>query len=68
MSPGAAPYLYLACGDREGLLAVNRQFAGILAQRAIRHEFQVVHGGHDWESWNEQLADMFEALVLTGHL
>lgn len=59
----ATPYMFLACGDREGLLAVNRKFANLLRQRGLKYEFHSVAGGnHDWVQWNGQLPALFAAL------
>jgi S-formylglutathione hydrolase FrmB len=57
------PLLLIRCGDQEGLLGVNRQFAAVLKERGLPHEFEVVRGGHDWETWNGQLEGMFAALL-----
>ena len=59
----ATPYMFLTCGDREGLLAVNRKFAKLLRQRGFEFEFHSVAGGnHDWNQWNGQLPSLFAAL------
>jgi putative tributyrin esterase len=59
----ATPYMFLACGDREGLLAVNRKFANLLKQRRCRYEFHSVTGGnHDWNQWNGRMPALFKAL------
>jgi len=60
--PEQAPYLFLTCGDQEGLLPANRRFAGLLAERHFHYEFHTVPGGHDWNQWNARLADVFRAL------
>jgi S-formylglutathione hydrolase FrmB len=60
--PAKVPYIYLSCGDKEGLLAANRKFAGLLEQRHFRYEFRVAHGGHDWNQWNAQLGGVFERM------
>ncbi len=61
--PIATPFLFLTCGDREGLLGPNRRFAGLLKQRGYRYEFHSVPGGnHDWSQWNSQLPAVFSAL------
>jgi putative tributyrin esterase len=66
--PVATPFLYLACGDREGLLGPNRRFANLLRQRGYRYEFHSVIGGnHDWKQWNGQLPSVFSALRLGMH-
>jgi len=57
-----APYFFLSCGEGEGLLPANRQFAALLAERHLRYEFHVAPGGHDWTQWNRQLPSLFERL------
>jgi S-formylglutathione hydrolase FrmB len=59
----SAPYFFLTCGDKEGLLPANRAFADLLGQQHLPHEFHVVHGGHDWAQWNQQLDDVFGQLL-----
>ncbi len=61
--PVKAPYFYLTCGQREGLLAANRDFAALLDRYGLMYEFHPVPGGHDWNQWNTQLAALFDALV-----
>ena len=60
--PSKAPYLYLTCGDQEGLLPANRQFAALLKDRRIPSEFHPGPGGHDWNQWNLRLDDAFQSL------
>jgi putative tributyrin esterase len=61
--PKTTPYLYLACGDQEGLLPANRAFADLLVQRRIPHEFHTVKGGHDWTQWNRSMPGLFASLL-----
>lgn len=63
VDPARVPYLYLTCGDREGLLPANRRLAAILDARNFQYEFHVVRGGHDWAHWNQQLEDCFRRLL-----
>ncbi len=59
----ATPYMFLTCGDREGLLAVNRRFANLLKDRHFQYEFHSVPGGnHDWNQWNGQLPAVFAVI------
>ncbi len=58
----AAPYVFLSCGDGEGLLPANRQFGAILRARQLPHEFHVAPSGHDWRQWNGLLPEVFESL------
>jgi putative tributyrin esterase len=61
-NPATAPYFFLTCGEQEGLLPSNREFAGLLAQRHFRSEFHTVRGGHDWNQWNAWLPTVFRSL------
>jgi len=60
--PAKAPYIFLSCGDQEGLLPANREFAALLARRRFAYEFHVASGGHNWMQWNAGLATLFQSL------
>lgn len=60
-NPQFAPYFFLTCGEQEGLLPANRDFAGLLAQH-FRYEFHTVRGGHDWNQWNAWLPSVLHSL------
>lgn len=60
--PAKTPYLWLSCGDQEGLLQANLKFDGILKQRGFRSEFIKAHGGHNWTQWNSLLSRLFSSL------
>jgi len=62
VDPAATPYLYLTCGDQEGLLPTNQRFAGLLKKRGFKYEFHEGPGGHDWNQWNGRLTELFESL------
>ena len=57
------PYLFLSCGNAEGLLPVNREFADVLTERNLQYEFQAVPGGHDWTQWSSEVPALFESLL-----
>ncbi|HXZ79155.1 MAG TPA: alpha/beta hydrolase-fold protein [Terriglobales bacterium] len=61
--PDGTPYLFLSCGEQEGLLATNRQFAALLAKRHFAFEFHAGPGGHDWNQWNQRLPSLFQSLL-----
>jgi putative tributyrin esterase len=61
-NPEAAPYFFLTCGEQEGLLPANREFATLLAQRHFKFEFHTVRGGHDWNQWNAWLPIVFQSM------
>jgi S-formylglutathione hydrolase FrmB len=65
-NPEAAPYFFLTCGEQEGLLSSNREFATLLARRHFRYEFHTIPGGHDWNQWNGWLPALF--LSLNHHM
>lgn len=60
--PAKAPYLWLSCGDQEGLLPANLKFDLILKQRGFRFDFIEARGGHNWTQWNRLLPSLFSAL------
>ncbi len=62
-NPEVAPYFFLTCGEQEGLLSSNREFATLLAQRHFRYEFHTVPGDHDWKQWNGWLSVLFRSLA-----
>jgi S-formylglutathione hydrolase FrmB len=61
--PAQAPYLFLTCGDQEGLLATNKKFAELLQQRHFAYEFHISHGGHDWNQWDRNLPDLMKSVI-----
>jgi len=63
VEPKTAPFIYITCGEQEGLLPANRHFAELLASRQFHFESHFGSGGHDWNQWNRRLPDMFASLV-----
>jgi len=64
--PAQVPYIFLTCGNQEGLLATNKKFADLLQQRHFAYEFHTAHGGHDWNQWDRNLPDLMKSVI--GHL
>lgn len=58
-----APYLFLTCGDLEGLLPANRRFAALLQQRHFAYEFHATRGGHDWNQWNRNVPALMKSVL-----
>lgn len=56
-----APYFFLTCGEQEGLLGPDRQFASILEARHFRYEFHTAPGDHNWKQWDEWLPKLFQS-------
>lgn len=63
VDPGSVPFIYISCGEQEGLLRSNKQFTALLARRKLNFESHFGSGGHDWNQWNGRLPDMFVSLV-----
>jgi len=61
--PGQTPYLFLTCGDQEGLLPTNRRFASMLQARHFNYEFHTVAGGHDWNQWNRNVPALMKSVL-----
>ncbi len=62
VDPGRMPYLFLTCGEQEGLLPANRKLAEILQERGFTYEFHTGPGDHNWLQWNAQLPNVFRSL------
>ncbi len=60
--PNRVPYIFLACGEQEGLLAANNQFAALLKQRGFQFEYHTTRGNHDWNQWNGWLLTLSDSL------
>jgi enterochelin esterase-like enzyme len=48
--------LYVETGQIEWLLAPNRRFAAMLADKAYPHCYQERPSGHNWATWEQGLA------------
>jgi putative tributyrin esterase len=61
--PAQAPFLFLTCGDQEGLLPANRRFVAMLHAMDFRYEFHAVSGGHDWNQWNRNVPALIKSVL-----
>jgi putative tributyrin esterase len=62
--PARTPYLFLTCGEQEGLLPANKRFAAMLQKRGLQYEFHPGPGGHDWNQWNGRLPSLMASLLV----
>jgi S-formylglutathione hydrolase FrmB len=62
VEPAPAPYFFLTCGEQEGFLGPDREFAKLLTARHFQFEIHTAPGGHDWNQWNQWLEDVFRSL------
>lgn len=54
------PFIYLDCGTEDFLIQQNRDFAAILFENKIPHEFRQLPGKHDWNYWDSQVKEFLE--------
>ena len=62
LSNDVAPYVYLACGVEDAVVDASREFAALLSERKIPHEYREVPGGHTWEVWDPQTLAFLDLL------
>lgn len=55
---GLLPFLYLDCGDKDPWFKVNRDFADLLTERGMAHEYRQLPGEHIWPYWDRQLREI----------
>jgi S-formylglutathione hydrolase FrmB len=51
------PFLYVDCGTEDFLIENSHDFAKILREKKIPHEFRELPGKHDWVYWNSQVRE-----------
>lgn len=56
----ALPFIYFDCGTEDFLFQSNRDFADLLIEKKIKHEFRQLPGGHTWTYWNTQVQEFLE--------
>jgi S-formylglutathione hydrolase FrmB len=52
------PYFYMDCGTDDPWSGSNREFAALLLERKIVHEYRQLPGNHVWTYWNRQLREV----------
>ena len=63
IDPQQMPYLFLTCGEQEGLFPANKRFTKLLQTRGVKYEFHAGPGGHDWNQWNSRLPSLIQSLL-----
>lgn len=57
----ALPYFYLDCGTEDVLMiSYNQQFAALLREKKIPHEYRELPGDHNWEYWDRQIPEVLK--------
>ena len=54
------PFLYLDCGTEDFLYQSNRDFANLLQEKKIPHEFRELPGAHNWAFWDLQVQEFLQ--------
>lgn len=54
------PFIYLDCGTEDFLFKTNREFAALLVELKVPHEYRQLPGGHTWEYWGRQVKEFLE--------
>ena len=54
------PFIYLDCGTEDFLYQNNRDFANLLQEKKVPHEFRELPGIHDWKFWDSQVQEFLE--------
>src|SRR5205823_4520921 len=57
----ALPYIYLDCGTEDFLGGLNnQQFAALLREKKIPHEYRELPGDHSWAYWDQQVPEVLQ--------
>lgn len=56
------PRIYIACGNQDGLLPVNREMAEFLRERGFDVSFEIGPGAHEWDFWDAYIKKGIEWL------
>jgi S-formylglutathione hydrolase FrmB len=54
------PYVYLDCGTEDPFFSNNRDFAALLVEKKIPHEYREVPGDHSWRYWDRQVQEILK--------
>jgi putative tributyrin esterase len=54
------PYFYLDCGTEDFLASSNQQFAALLREKKIPHEYRELPGDHNWAYWDQQVPEVLQ--------
>lgn len=54
------PYFYFDCGTEDSFLGVNEEFAALLSEKKIAHEFRELPGTHSWQYWDQQVRELLK--------
>lgn len=58
------PRIYMACGEQDSLLGVNREFAEFARKNGADITFEVGKGNHEWDFWDAYIKRGIEWLQI----
>ena len=56
------PKIYMACGDKDILLDVNKDFVAFLKEKSVDVTFEIGNGDHEWDFWDAYIKKAIEWL------
>jgi putative tributyrin esterase len=62
-APKDLPYFYVACGNADNFLSINRDFVALLSSRATAYEYHETGGGHAWGYWDLSVQDLLRSVA-----
>jgi len=56
------PFFYFDCGTEDSALIFpyNREFAGLMSEKKIPHEYRELPGDHSWAYWDKQVQEVLK--------
>lgn len=60
------PYIYVDCGTEDAFFSSTAQFAALLREKGIPHEYRELPGNHNWAYWDQQVREVLK--VAADHL
>jgi S-formylglutathione hydrolase FrmB len=54
------PYFYLDCGTEDAFFSLNPEFAALLREKKIPHEYRELPGQHGWDYWDQQVQEVLK--------
>ncbi len=61
-TPADLPYLYLASGEEDRFLVVNRQYVADLSDHHVLYEYHENPGNHDWTYWDREIKPLLNVM------
>lgn len=58
------PAIYMACGNSDSLLSVNRDMAAFLKENGANVTFEQGSGAHEWDFWDRYIKKAIDWLPL----